>query len=339
MGNIRQESGTGGTKTTVRRYVIGAFSGGAAALGVGLGLMAAASCGPAADSSDCKPGTEGCPCLGEATCIEPTDVCSEGFCVHAGGSDGGLDDDDDGGADDGMDDGADDGMDGGAGDGMGDGTDDGMGDSADDGPMTGGMQDGGPVFISFGTNVDQLTEGESVTFTAVLTDPDGIDDLIGGELTNADKSVTYGSFATSGQEGAYQLTLAWAMIDQAGEISLDTGARDVRTFRAEFFDQDAKTAWETVDIVLHCDSFGACDGACVDVNTNEMHCGACNTPCSDECIGGVCEVDGCGDGDIDVGEQCDGNSLQGFTCSSLGLGGGTLTCDPFCAFDTSGCTN
>lgn len=47
---------------------------------------------------------------------------------------------------------------------------------------------------------------------------------------------------------------------------------------------------------------------------------------------------GCGDGAISPGEQCDGADLQGFTCMSLGLNGGTLACDPvMCTFDTSMC--
>lgn len=47
---------------------------------------------------------------------------------------------------------------------------------------------------------------------------------------------------------------------------------------------------------------------------------------------------GCGDGMIAPGEQCDGADLQGFDCESLGLGGGTLGCDPrTCTFDTSMC--
>jgi hypothetical protein len=49
-------------------------------------------------------------------------------------------------------------------------------------------------------------------------------------------------------------------------------------------------------------------------------------------------VMGCGDGEIDAGEQCDGDDLQGFDCASLGLGGGDLFCDPItCTFDTSMC--
>jgi hypothetical protein len=50
------------------------------------------------------------------------------------------------------------------------------------------------------------------------------------------------------------------------------------------------------------------------------------------------EGQGCGDGQIMPGEQCDGADLQGFTCMSLGLNGGTLACDPVtCTFDTSMC--
>jgi hypothetical protein len=46
----------------------------------------------------------------------------------------------------------------------------------------------------------------------------------------------------------------------------------------------------------------------------------------------------CGDGVVTPGEQCDGEDLQGFDCASLGLGGGTLACDPImCSFDTSMC--
>lgn len=46
----------------------------------------------------------------------------------------------------------------------------------------------------------------------------------------------------------------------------------------------------------------------------------------------------CGDGIVSPGEQCDGLNLQGFTCATLGLGMGILTCDPFtCSFDWTMC--
>ena len=47
---------------------------------------------------------------------------------------------------------------------------------------------------------------------------------------------------------------------------------------------------------------------------------------------------GCGNGMVEPGEQCDGDDLQGFDCSGLGLGEGPLGCDPvMCTFDTSMC--
>jgi len=46
----------------------------------------------------------------------------------------------------------------------------------------------------------------------------------------------------------------------------------------------------------------------------------------------------CGDGAIDEGEQCDGPSLGGSTCTSLGFTGGILSCRLDCTFDTQDCT-
>lgn len=52
--------------------------------------------------------------------------------------------------------------------------------------------DGGPVFLSFSTNVGKITQGESVTFTALLTDPDGVDDIVGGSLLSENEKLTSG---------------------------------------------------------------------------------------------------------------------------------------------------
>jgi hypothetical protein len=46
----------------------------------------------------------------------------------------------------------------------------------------------------------------------------------------------------------------------------------------------------------------------------------------------------CVDGTLDLGEQCDGADLNGWTCQSLGAGdSGVLACDGSCQLDTSGC--
>jgi hypothetical protein len=46
----------------------------------------------------------------------------------------------------------------------------------------------------------------------------------------------------------------------------------------------------------------------------------------------------CGDGAIDIGEQCDGAELNGYTCADLGYASGELACDPVtCTYDASAC--
>lgn len=117
-----------------------------------------------------------------------------------------------------------------------------------------------PRFLSFGTNVTSITEGESVTFTAVLTDPDGIDDLIGGSLTSIDGTVHYGAFATSGQEGSYTLSLSWAQMQQVADIMFRTMGS--RVFRAEFFDVAGHSVERTVTVGLTCGGSHACKGRC-----------------------------------------------------------------------------
>lgn len=46
----------------------------------------------------------------------------------------------------------------------------------------------------------------------------------------------------------------------------------------------------------------------------------------------------CGNGNIEANEECDGLTLGGATCTSLGFSGGTLSCSAACDFDTSRCT-
>lgn len=46
----------------------------------------------------------------------------------------------------------------------------------------------------------------------------------------------------------------------------------------------------------------------------------------------------CGNGGLEPGEECDGATLGGDSCSTLGFRGGTLACSEFCTFETKDCT-
>lgn len=83
-----------------------------------------------------------------------------------------------------------------------------------------------------------------------------------------------------------------------------------------------------------------CGKSCVDLESSQDHCGSCNTPCNEDetCVGGECTPNTiCGNDVVEGEEECDGNDLNGMSCSDLGFDGGTLACDNGCTFDTSGC--
>jgi hypothetical protein len=72
---------------------------------------------------------------------------------------------------------------------------------------------------------------------------------------------------------------------------------------------------------------------------------ACSAVCAFDktgCTGPVTPPDpppaACGNGTIDVGEDCDGAFLNGKQCTDLGFDAGTLVCSPLCVFDTAACT-
>ena len=49
--------------------------------------------------------------------------------------------------------------------------------------------------------------------------------------------------------------------------------------------------------------------------------------------------DACGNGELDPGEQCDGDNLGRIGCEREGFDSGTLSCTAECTFDTSACCN
>ena len=106
---------------------------------------------------------------------------------------------------------------------------------------------GAPVFLSLQTNVAKITAGESVIFTAVLTDPDGVDDIVGGTLSDESGVIGYGPFVAAGQEGTYSITLSWDAMHQADAIEFeihhifsDASGDVVFTERTDRFDMGGK---------------------------------------------------------------------------------------------------
>ncbi|WP_394826815.1 hypothetical protein [Pendulispora albinea] len=134
----------------------------------------------------------------------------------------------------------------------------------------GQTQPGGPRFLAFASNVKTIGTGESVTLTAVLTDPDGVDDVIGGTLKEGD--ATYGAFVTSGQEGAYQMAISWADINKVKPIAFAMRTDGTRTLTAEFYDTAGHVAKADFTLALTCKGLAACNGSCTDTDSTEGNC-------------------------------------------------------------------
>jgi hypothetical protein len=156
-----------------------------------------------------------------------------------------------------------------------------------------GPSDAAPVIVTFATNVTKLDPTQSVTFTAVVTDADGIDNVIGGTLGAEGGSPTYGAFATAASEGSYSLTLTWDQIQQATPLE-DDSTEGKLTFEAKFFDAEAHSVTATVELTLLCDEpggdFVCCGGESVNLQDNDDHCGMCGNACEYSCYEGECSI-------------------------------------------------
>ena len=81
------------------------------------------------------------------------------------------------------------------------------------------------------------------------------------------------------------------------------------------------------------------DEACVPDTCESLglECGTASDGCGGTLDCGTCST--CGNGQIDSGEACDGNNLNGKSCESLGYDTGTLSCNADCTFSESQCEN
>jgi len=178
---------------------------------------------------------------------------------------------------------------------------------------------------------------DTLILTAVLTDDDGIDDIIGGSLVDPDSGASYGAFQTSASEGSYQLTLSWGALNAVDPIDFSSSAS--RRLQARFFDVAGHEAAQSVTVTLTCNGGPACDGSCGaarcsdgqctssdgypdsnqwgicggvcrDLATNN-DCGACNATCGGTCalvsseyVACTCQAGDCSAGTACVEQQC-----------------------------------
>jgi hypothetical protein len=140
-----------------------------------------------------------------------------------------------------------------------------------------------PRILNLSVDNPEVPPDGSITVSAIVTDPDGIDDLVGGLLVDPDTNATYGSLATSAAEGAYSLTLSWSRLNTVRPIRGDRGGQDARVLRATFFDQAGNETSGELPIRLGpCSEGLLCAGECVPPSNG--HCARCDHTCGPEAV-------------------------------------------------------
>ena len=145
-----------------------------------------------------------------------------------------------------------------------------------------------PIILSLNTDVKKLTQDEAVKIVAIVTDPDGIDDVIGGELVTG-QGLSFGAFTSPAQEGSYQLSISWDDINKIDPIEFVSAKLLIVT--AKFFDVSGEKVEQNISLELHCKGLGACNGVCTSLETID-NCGGCRVKCAgldQDCVNRKCE--------------------------------------------------
>jgi hypothetical protein len=169
----------------------------------------------------------------------------------------------------------------------------------------GGGGPGAPQILMLSTNTALLRSDQTLLVTAVVTDPDGVDDLIGGTLLDPTTGGAYGAFVTSAAEGSYQVDLTWYDIDTVRPINAPPAGAE-RRFLARFFDTAGGRAEAEVAVSLRCagDGLSACDGDCFDLDSDRDHCGSCDRALAGDLICRDGAPDCANGAETACGEQC-----------------------------------
>lgn len=98
---------------------------------------------------------------------------------------------------------------------------------------------------------------------------------------------------------------------------------------------------EVIQCASHCPGVTpACVTKCLEAHVPagpQWNCPCDGSPCWREISSDLKFCPGCGDGDIEAPEECEGDDFGGVTCASLGCAGGNLICSNTCLIDSSAC--
>lgn len=195
----------------------------------------------------------------------------------------------------------------------------------------------------FAPSSTNLTPSRPVTLTAVVTDPDGIDDVIGGSLRDPETGGVYGPLSAAATEGVYTLTLNFENVSAVRPLEFGPGGT-TRSFAATIFDAAGHETTAAISLNIRCepDDWAACDGRCVDLQSDDENCGTCGRTLGSGafCADGepTCPDSSCFEGDrcVFAGSEthcrlCGNSCVAGASCSRVN-GFGENYCQAEAAF-------
>lgn len=117
----------------------------------------------------------------------------------------------------------------------------------------------------------------SSTVSALVTDPEGLQDIVGGRLVDPVSGGIYGVFATTSSPGAYTFSIDWLIMQAVRPVDSSPLGGSDRLVRAEFFDLHGHVGSADVAIRVDCglSGYGVCNNQCVLMSSSMANCGAC----------------------------------------------------------------
>jgi hypothetical protein len=165
----------------------------------------------------------------------------------------------------------------------------------------------GPRIISLDLSTTTLNDSQSASLVVVVTDPDGVDDIVGPVLSDAATGTTLGVLTSSGP-GTFTATISWSLWTSTAPIEFVRGTVS-KSIRVRFSDVAGHSVTQTRTLTMTCGGEPACDNVCGNVRCGD-ECSGAGGPVSDD---DVCTF--CGTGCSSCANGCACSPSAPATCT------------------------
>jgi hypothetical protein len=152
----------------------------------------------------------------------------------------------------------------------------------------------GPRVQSFTASLSTLSDDDNATLIVVVSDPDGIDDIVGALILEPVSGATLGTLSSAGAPGTFTSIVSWNTWEDVAPIEFVRGTVQ-RFIRVQFSDLDGHEVTSTLAFTMTCGNAPACNSQCGAVRclANDNQCVSTEgNPISDAQLCNICNA-GC----------------------------------------------